>query len=97
MTAHQATNPKRSFGEQTRMLALRTAICQGARIVRLEGGPKLSVSGFACMPSFSSGGILHRQARVQSQVEPSEPKGNLDGVLARLHHSEENEGFGIQR
>ena len=41
------TNPKRSFGEQTRMLALRTAICQGARIVRLEGGPKLSVSGFA--------------------------------------------------
>ena len=32
-----------------------------------------------------------RRARVQSQVERSEPKGNLDGFLARLHDSEQKE------
>jgi hypothetical protein len=31
-------------------------------------------------------------ARVQSQVERSEPKGNLDGFLARLHAFPQNEG-----
>jgi hypothetical protein len=44
------------------------------------------------VPSFSSGEVLCRRARVQSQVERSEPKGNLDGFLARLHHSPQNEG-----
>ena len=38
------------------------------------------------MPSFHSGEVLSRRARVQSQVERSEPKGNLDGFLARLQH-----------
>jgi hypothetical protein len=44
------------------------------------------------VPSFSSGEVLCRRARVQSQVERSEPEGNLDGFLARLHNSEQNEG-----
>jgi hypothetical protein len=50
------------------------------------------VWGFDCVPSFSSGEFLCRRARVQSQVERSEPEGNLDGFLARLHHSQQNEG-----
>jgi len=41
--------------------------------------------GLDCVPSFSSGEVLCGRARVQSQVERSEPKGNLDGFLARLH------------
>ena len=47
---------------------------------------------FDSVPSFSSGGVLSRGARVQSQVERSEPKGNLDGFLVRLHRSQRNEG-----
>jgi len=43
------------------------------------------------MPLFSSG-VLRRRARVQSQVERSEPKGNLDGFLAGLHRLPQNEG-----
>lgn len=35
---------------------------------------------------------MDRKARVQSQVERSEPKGNLDGFLARLHSQQRNEG-----
>jgi hypothetical protein len=31
------------------------------------------------------------------KVERSEPKGNLDGFLARLHHSPQNEGKGPVR
>jgi len=42
------------------------------------------VLGFDCVPSFHSG-VLSRRARVQSQVERSEPEANLDGLLARLH------------
>jgi hypothetical protein len=48
------------------------------------------VLGFDCVPSFHSG--VSRRARVQSQVERSEPEGNLDGFLARLHDSRQNEG-----
>ena len=48
--------------------------------------------GFDCVSSFHSGGYLVRRARVQSQVEGSEPKGNLDGFLACLHRSHRNEG-----
>ena len=44
------------------------------------------------MPSFHSGEVVSRRARVQSQVERSEPEGNLDGFLARLHDSRQNEG-----
>ena len=50
------------------------------------------VCGFDCVPSFHSGEGLSRRARVQSQVERSEPEGNLEGFLARLHHSQQNEG-----
>jgi hypothetical protein len=50
------------------------------------------VLGFDCVPSFHSGEVVSRRARVQSQVERSEPKGNLDGFLARLHDSRQNEG-----
>jgi hypothetical protein len=49
------------------------------------------------VPSFSSGEVLCRRARVQSQVERSEPEGNLDGFLARLHDSQKNEGQGETR
>lgn len=35
--------------------------------------------------------VLCRRARVQSPVERSEPKGNFDGLLARLRHSPQNE------
>jgi hypothetical protein len=48
--------------------------------------------GFDCEPSFSSGEVLCRRARVPSEVERSEPKGNLDGFFARLHDSQQNEG-----
>lgn len=34
-----------------------------------------------------SGEVVSRRARVQSQVERSEPESNLDGFLARLHDS----------
>ena len=47
--------------------------------------PKFLVLGFDCVPSFHSGEVVSRRARVQSQVERSEPEGNLDGFLARLH------------
>jgi hypothetical protein len=50
------------------------------------------VLGFDCVPSFHSGEVVSRRARVQSQVERSEPEGNLDGFLARLHSSSANEG-----
>jgi len=50
------------------------------------------VLGFDCVPSFSSGEGECRRARVQSEVERSEPKGNLDGFLARLHRFSANEG-----
>ena len=50
------------------------------------------VLGFDCVPSFSSGEVFSRRARVQSQVERSEPEGNLDGFLARLQDSRQNEG-----
>jgi hypothetical protein len=50
------------------------------------------VLGFDCVPSFHSGDVVSRRARVQSQVERSEPEGNLDGFLARLHDSRQNEG-----
>src|SRR5208283_1740350 len=50
------------------------------------------VLGFDCVPSFHSGEVVSRRARVQSQVERSEPEGNLDGFLARLHDSPQNEG-----
>ncbi len=38
---------------------------------------------------FTNGGWGHPsgRARVQSQVERSEPEGNLDGFLVRLHDS----------
>lgn len=45
------------------------------------------------MPSFHSGEVVSRRARVQSQVERSEPEGNLDGFLVRLHDSQKNEGM----
>ena len=45
------------------------------------------VLGVDCVPSFHSGEVVSRRARVQSQVERSEPEGNLDGFLARLHDS----------
>jgi hypothetical protein len=48
--------------------------------------------GFDCVPSFHSGEVFSRRARVQSQVERSEPEGNLDGFLARLHRFSANEG-----
>ena len=48
--------------------------------------------GFDCVPSFHSGEVVSRRARVQSQVERSEPEGNLDGFLARLQDSQKNEG-----
>ena len=35
---------------------------------------------------------LRRGARVQSQVERNEPKGSLDGFLARLHRFPRNKG-----
>jgi hypothetical protein len=50
------------------------------------------VLGFDCVPSFRSGEVLSRRATVQSQVERSEPKGNLDGFLDRLHREQKNEG-----
>jgi len=52
----------------------------------------LLVLGFDCVPSFHSGEVVSRRARVQSQVERSEPEGNLDGFLARLHDSRQHEG-----
>jgi hypothetical protein len=48
--------------------------------------------GFDCVPSFHSGEVVSRRARVQSQVERSEPEGNLDGFLVRLQDSHQNEG-----
>ena len=45
---------------------------------------------------IASGEALCRRARVQSQVERSEPKGNLDGFLAGLHSSQANEGETIR-
>ncbi|MCU1299971.1 MAG: hypothetical protein JWQ87_255 [Candidatus Sulfotelmatobacter sp.] len=50
------------------------------------------VLGFDCVPSFHSGEVVSKRARVQSQVERSEPEGNLDGCLARLHAFPQNEG-----
>jgi hypothetical protein len=47
---------------------------------------------FDCVPSFHSGEVFGRRARVQSQVERSEPGSNLDGFRARLHDSQKNEG-----
>jgi hypothetical protein len=40
--------------------------------------------GFDCVPSFSSGEVVSKRARVQSRSSGCEPKGNLDGFLARL-------------
>ena len=37
---------------------------------------------FDRVPSFYSGEVLSRRARVQSQVDRSEPESNLDGFLA---------------
>jgi hypothetical protein len=48
--------------------------------------------GLRLCASFSSGEVLCRRARVQSQVERSEPKGNFDGFLSFLYHSPQNEG-----
>ncbi len=48
--------------------------------------------GFDCVPSFHGGEVVCRRAWVQSQVERSEPEGNLDGFLARLHAFPQNEG-----
>jgi hypothetical protein len=49
--------------------------------------------GFDCVPSSHSGDGLSRRASVQSEVERSEPEGNLDGFLARLHRLSANEGL----
>jgi hypothetical protein len=48
--------------------------------------------GFDCVPSFSSGEVVSKRARVQSRSSEREPKGNLDGFLARLHAFPQNEG-----
>ena len=50
------------------------------------------VLGFDCVPSFSSGEVVSKRARVQSRSSECEPKGNLDGFLARLHAFPQNEG-----
>jgi hypothetical protein len=36
------------------------------------------------VPSFSSGEVVSKRARVQSRSSECEPEGNLDGFLARL-------------
>ena len=48
--------------------------------------------GFDCVPSFSSGEVVSKRARVQSRSSECEPKGNLDGFLARLQAFPQNEG-----
>jgi hypothetical protein len=50
------------------------------------------VLGFDFLPSFSSGEVVSKRARVQSRSSECEPKGNLDGFLARLHAFLQNEG-----
>lgn len=52
--------------------------------------------GFDCVPSFSSGEVVSKRARVQSRSSESEPEGNLDGFLARLHAFPQNEGKGVR-
>jgi hypothetical protein len=63
---------------------------------RCHSNRSLVFLGFDCVPSFLSGEALCRRARVQSEVERSEPEGNLDGFVARLHHSLKNEGRQIK-
>ena len=46
--------------------------------------------GLRCVPSFHSVEVLCRRRGFQSQVERS--RRGLEGFLARLHHSEQNEG-----
>jgi hypothetical protein len=53
------------------------------------------VLGFDCVPSFLSGEVVSKRARVQSRSSECEPKGNLDGFLACLHAFPRNEGQGI--
>lgn len=50
------------------------------------------VLGFDCVPSFSSGEVVSKRARVQSRSSECEPKGNLDRFLACLHAFPQNEG-----
>ena len=50
------------------------------------------VLGFDCVPSFSSGEVVSKRARVQSRSSECEPKGNLDGFLARPLRFSANEG-----
>ena len=40
----------------------------------------------------SSGKVVGKRGRVQSRSSEREPKGNLDGFLARLHALPQNEG-----
>jgi hypothetical protein len=52
------------------------------------------VLAFDCVPSFSSGrrfSSRRREGSVKGQ-DASEPEGNLDGFLARLHGLLQNEG-----
>jgi hypothetical protein len=51
------------------------------------------VLGFDCVPSFLAESP-QQTGEGSVKVERSEPKGNLDGFLARLHHSPQNEGKG---
>ncbi len=53
--------------------------------------------GFDCVPSFSSGEVVSKRARVQSRSSECEPTGNLDGFLARLHAFPQNEGLAASR
>jgi hypothetical protein len=55
------------------------------------------VLGFDCVPSFSSGEVVSKRARVQSRSSEREPKGNLDGFLARLHAFPQNEGLAARQ
>jgi hypothetical protein len=51
--------------------------------------------GFGFGLRLCSQGVLDRRARVQSQVERSEPRGNLGGFLARLHQSQRKQRFAV--
>jgi len=55
-------------------------------------GKSFWCSAFRAFHTASAVSPVSRRARVQSQVEQSEPEGNLDGFLARLHDSGQNEG-----
>jgi hypothetical protein len=62
---------------------------------RRRGGNCSSSASIECL-RFIAEKFWADLARVQSQVERSEPWGNLDGFLAGLHHSRKNEGRSVE-